>query len=493
MTSPANQYAELLRKDFRAFAHRAFLELYPGTRFRQNWHHEVIAAKLEEVRHCQTTRVSINIAPRHLKSHTISVAYVAWLLGHDPTMQIITISYGQELADTFARGCRKLMASPFYQALFDTRISPDRDSVSEFYTTKGGVRFSTSVGGVLTGRGADVIIIDDPLKTDEAISDKRRIDTNSWFDDTVRTRLNNQETGRIVLTMQRVHGDDLVAHVQKHERWDVVALPLVATEKQVFNLETPYGTRRIVRNEGSILQKSLTSPATVARIRATTTAYNFAAQYQQDPQPVAGNIVERAWLKPYSPSDKPERFEQIIQSWDTANKDSELSNFSVCTTWGLKKKHMYLLDVFRQRLNFPQLKSAVELLAKLHNATIVLIEDKASGQSLIQQLRADRFTRVREAPKMDGDKIIRLRSQTAKMSGGFVHVPSEAPWLDDYISELISFPNSKYDDQVDSTVYALQWTIQNHSTYGWNDENLKNFENMVSSMMFHRRLGIPGF
>lgn len=493
MTSPANQYAEILRRDFRAFAHRAFLELNPSARFRQNWHHEVVAAKLEEVRHGQTTRVIFNMAPRHLKSHTISIAYVAWLLGHDPTMQIITISYGQELADTFARACRKLMASPFYQALFNTRISPDRDTVSEFYTTAGGFRFSTSVGGVLTGKGADLIIIDDPMKTDEAISDKRRIDTNSWFDDTVRTRLNNQETGRIILTMQRVHSDDLVAHVQTNEHWDVVSLPLVATEKQVFNLETPYGARRIVRNEGSILQKSLTSPATVARIRATTTAYNFAAQYQQDPQPVAGNIVERAWLKPYSPSDKPKRFEQIIQSWDTANKDSELANYSVCTTWGLKKTHMYLLDVYRRRLNFPELKSAVELLAKLHNATVVLIEDKASGTSLIQQLRAERFTRVREAPKMDGDKIMRLRSQTAKMSGGFVHVPSDAPWLDDYISELISFPNSKYDDQVDSTVYALQWTIDNHSNYGWTDESIKGFGDMVESMMFRRHIGMPGF
>ena len=492
MTSPANQYAEILRRDFRAFAHRAFLELNPSARFRQNWHHEVIAAELEEVRHGQTTRVIINIAPRHLKSHTISIAYVAWLLGHDPTMQIITISYGQELADTFARSCRKLMNSPFYQALFNTRISPDRDTVSEFYTTAGGFRFSTSVHGVLTGKGADLIVIDDPLKTDEAVSDKRRIDTNNWFDDTVRTRLNNQETGRIILTMQRVHGDDLAAHVQKNEHWDVISLPLVATEKKVFNLNTPYGTRRIVRNEGSILQKSLTSPATVARIRATTTAYNFAAQYQQDPQPVAGNIVQRAWLKSYSPAEKPDRFEQIIQSWDTANKDSELANYSVCTTWGLKKKRMYLLDVYRRKLNFPELKQAVEVLAKLHNATIVLIEDKASGTSLIQQLRAERFTRVKEAPKMDGDKIMRLNGQTAKMSGGFVLLPSEAPWLDDYISELISFPNSKYDDQVDSTVFALQWSIDNHSSYGWTDESIKGFEDMVSSMMFRRHIGMPG-
>jgi predicted phage terminase large subunit-like protein len=192
--------------------------------------------------------------------------------------------------------------------------------------------------------------------------------------------------------------------------------------------------------------------------RRAMTEYNFAAQYQQDPQPPSGNIVKRKWLKFYRPDDKPERFAQIIQSWDTANKDNELSDYSVCTTWGVKGQHLYLLDVYRRKLDFPSLKRAVLDLKQLHKATLVLVEDKASGTQLIQELRAGHFSIVKEAPAMDGDKIMRLNSQTAKIEGGFVHFPEEAHWLETYLAELTSFPSSKYADQVDSTVFALAWS-----------------------------------
>jgi predicted phage terminase large subunit-like protein len=156
-------------------------------------------------------------------------------------------------------------------------------------------------------------------------------------------------------------------------------------------------------------------------------------------------------LKFYGPNDKPERFHQIIQSWDTANKDTELSDYSVCTTWGIMRLHLYLLDVFRRKLDFPSLKRAVLDQARLHKARLVLVEDKASGTRLIQELRAGHFSIVKEAPAMDGDKIMRLHSQTAKIEGGFVPFPKEAPWLDTYLAELTSFPNSR------SIPLSLRW------------------------------------
>src|SRR5262249_44346684 len=146
--------------------------------------------------------------------------------------------------------------------------------------------------------------------------------------------------------------------------------------------------------------------------------YNFFAQYQQNPQPPSGIIVKREWLKYYRPDEKPNPFDQILQSWDTANKDSELANFSVCTTWGIKERSLYLLDVFRRKLDFPDLKRAIIEQAKLHQANIVLIEDMASGTSLLQELRADNFSLARAAPKIEGDKLIRLSSQTAKIENG---------------------------------------------------------------------------
>ena len=158
---------------------------------------------------------------------------------------------------------------------------------------------------------------------------------------------------------------------------------------------------------------------------------------------------------------------------------------TVCTTWGLYKKRIYLLDVYRRKLDFPNLKRAVLDQASLHEATVVLIEDKASGTSLIQQLRADRFTKAQAAPSMEGDKVMRLRAQTAAIEGGFVLFPKAPPWLQRYIEELISFPNSKNDDQVDSTVFALAWIGSNQSTSKWNAESLEGLERVFGNSFYH--------
>jgi predicted phage terminase large subunit-like protein len=467
--SPANMYADVLRHDLCAFIHRSFIELEAGKQFLWNWHIEVLAAKLEDVRRGNCKRLIVNMPPRHLKSDTISIAFPAWVLGHDPTKQLLSVTYAQDLSDNLARRSRTLMTSPFYQALFDTRISRGREAVSDYETTAGGYRLSTSISGVLTGRGADIIVIDDPLKADDALSESRRRSVNEWYDNTLRSRLNNQEKGAIIIVMQRLHADDLVAHVQEHESWDVLSFPAIAEMDEMYDVLTPYGRRRIHRKTDEILQPTLLSATRLADLRRGMTEYNFAAQYQQDPQPPSGNIVKRKWLKFYGPPEKPERFDQIIQSWDTANKDTELSDYSVCTTWGVVRNHLYLLDVYRRKLDFPSLKRAVLDLARLHKAKLVLVEDKASGTQLIQELRAGHFSIVKEAPAMDGDKIMRLHSQTAKIEGQFVLFPKEAPWLEAYLAELISFPNSKYDDQVDSTVFALAWsTSSGRSRYNLN-------------------------
>jgi hypothetical protein len=329
-------YADLMRHDLCSFIHRAFLELNSQTPFLSNWHIELLAAKLEEVRRGTCKRLIVNIPPRHLKSHTASIVFPAWLLGHEAAKQILCVSYAKDLSEKLARDSRNLMASAFYEALFDTRISGERDAVLEFETNEGGFRLSTSVGGVLTGRGADIIIIDDPLKADDALSETRRQSVNEWYNNTLRSRLNSQETGAIIIVMQRLHADDLVAHVQEHEAWDVLSFAAIAEQDETYEFSTPFGRKRVRRQIGEVLQPSLLTPATLDIQRRSMTDYNFVAQYQQNPQPPSGIIVKREWLKFYTAAEKPERFDQILQSWDTANKDTELSNFSVCTTWGGK-------------------------------------------------------------------------------------------------------------------------------------------------------------
>jgi predicted phage terminase large subunit-like protein len=184
--------------------------------------------------------------------------------------------------------------------------------------------------------------------------------------------------------------------------------------------------------------------------------YAFAGQYQQAPAPSGGGLVKTEWFKRYTPQDKPESFDRIVQSWDTANKVTELSDYSVCTTWGIKGKNLYLLHVLRKQLEYPDLKRAVRQQQQCHSASVVLIEDKASGTQLIQELSMEGFSAVtRYQP--DGDKVMRMYAQTALIENGRVYLPNDASWLDDYLRELAVFPNGRYDDQVDSTAQFLDW------------------------------------
>ena len=446
----------LMRSDFYAFLQSCFYELNAHTPFLDNWHLELLAAKLEACRRGECRRLIINVPPRSLKSLAASIAFPALLLGHQPSAQIICASYAQDLAEKLARDCRTVMTRPFYRALFATRLSPQRQSVAEFMTTALGFRLATSVGGVLTGRGADYLIIDDPLKPEEALSQSQRQHANDWFDHTLYSRLNSKEHGCIIVIMQRLHLDDLVGHVLEQEGWEVVSLPAIAEMDETHRIWTPYGEHRHTRRAGEALHPQRESLATLAQIRANLGEYHFAGQYQQNPVPLGGGLVKQTWFREYEAQQLPQRFELMVQSWDTANKASELADFSVCTTWGLYQQNIYLLHVLRQRLDYPDLKRALWQQYELYHPDTLLIEDKGSGTQLVQELRAEGLYAVK-AIRPEGDKIMRLHGQTATIENGFVYVPKQALWLPEYLLELTTFPKGKYDDQVDSTSQALAW------------------------------------
>ena len=232
MPNDSELFREALLLDFVAFNHRCFREINPTTSFDSNWHIEVMCAALEDCRRGTNRRLIINIPPRSLKSLTASVAFPAWLLGHKPSVKIISASYGQGLSDKHARDCRQIMNSQFYHELFPATRFSDRQAVQEYETTAGGFRYSTSVGGPFTGRGSDFIIIDDPLKPDQALSDIERDNANTWFSNTVRTRLDDQRTGVIIIIMQRLHMNDLVGHVLTTDTWKVLKFPAIAEEPE---------------------------------------------------------------------------------------------------------------------------------------------------------------------------------------------------------------------------------------------------------------------
>jgi predicted phage terminase large subunit-like protein len=275
-----------------------------------------------------------------------------------------------------------------------------------------------------------MILIDDPLKPEEALSDTRRQGTNDWFDNTLYSRLNDKRRGAIVVIMQRLHEDDLVGHVLAQEEWEVVRFPAIAEGDEVHEIETIWGAQCFTRRRGEALHPEREPLATLEMLRRTLGEYHFAGQYLQSPAPLGGGLVKAEWFKRYGENELPESFDRVVQSWDTANKATELADFSVCTTWGIKEKNLYLLGVLRKRLDYPDLKRAVREQQSLFNAGVILIEDKASGTQLIQELIVDGCHAVTRY-KPECDKIMRLHAQTAAIENGFVYVPQTAPWLAD--------------------------------------------------------------
>jgi predicted phage terminase large subunit-like protein len=460
-------FEALLRGDLTSFIERSFYELNPQTELVPSPHIEVIASKLELCRRGKLRRLIINLPPRSLKSHCVSVAFPAFLLGHNSAAQIICASYGQDLSDKLARDCRTLMASSFYRRVFlGTQLSPEKQAVNDFMTTRQGFRMATSIGGVLTGRGADFILLDDPLKPEDALSETKRNAANEWFDSTLQSRLNNKATGVIIIVMQRLHQDDLVGHVQEQGNWEVLSFPAIAVEDEEYQYETLFGSEIFARKKGEPLQLEREGLHTLDAIRKSMGEFNFESQYQQNPMPVGGAMVKTAWLQYYE--SLPSRFTIKVQSWDTANKSGQLNDYSVCTTWGAYEQRYYLLNVFRSRLNFPDLKRAVHQQANLHKPNKIVIEDKASGTQLIQDLKNEGLYYITPyTPPPASDKILRLHAQTAEFENGHVLLPRSAPWLSDFINELTSFPGSKFDDQVDSTTQALDFLKSKRSLFAW--------------------------
>jgi predicted phage terminase large subunit-like protein len=448
------EYACLLQKDFSHFIGRCFEEVAAGSTYLHNWHIDVIASKLEQCRRGEIRRLIINLPPRNMKSICASVAFTAWLLAHQPQSQIICVSYGQTLSEKHARDTRTILESCWYQTLFRTRLNARKSSLEEFMTTRGGTRIATSVGGVLTGRGADFIIIDDPLKPDQAISDSQRTNVNEWYDGTLYSRLNDKEKGCIIIIMQRLHEDDLVGHVLEQEGWEHLVLPAIAVAPETHRYRTWLGNHCVERAEGELLHPARESDNTLAQLRRSLGEYGFAGQYQQSPIPIGGGMIKKEWFGYYDIA--PTKFDSICQSWDTASKAGEQNDYSVCTTLGVYQKQYYLLDVYRKRLEFPDLRRAVIDRQQRYNANTVLIEDKASGIQLIQDLRKQIHAHI-VAISPENDKKSRMMAQTATLEDGRVLLPKEASWLTDFLHEMTVFPYGKFDDQADSVSQFLNW------------------------------------
>lgn len=449
---PSDILAALYHYNLCAFVERAFYELNPGAEYHSGHHIRAICYQLERVLLGETRRLLILMPPRHSKSHCVTVSFPAWLLGRDPSKRIVTISYGASLAETFSRQSRHLMRQDWYRAAFpDLQIDPARASVEELLTTKSGMRLSTSVGGALTGKGGDILIIDDPMKADEVASETRREAVWDWFNSTAVTRLNSPNKGAIIVVAQRLHEDDLPGRLIATGDWEVLKLPAIETRERWIKLTDELTWTRL---PGEILLPSHMGRAELEQYRRGMGNRAFEAQYQQNPIPLGGNIVRPEWFGVIPSNLRRSDYEAIIQSWDTASVPGDSNDYSVCTTWGLIGNYVDLLDVYRvQRLQPDLLRDAIKLRQRW-KPNLLIVEAVGAGRGIYDHLRQQDPVGIRpHKPKLG--KVERMSVQSPKIERGEVRLPQSAPWKATFLSELTAFPNGTYDDQVDSMSQVL--------------------------------------
>jgi predicted phage terminase large subunit-like protein len=319
------------------------------------------------------------------------------------------------------------------------------------------MRKGVSVGGSVTGFGADLIIVDDCMKADDVKSVTSREEVKGWFGNTLFTRLNDKQTGRILSIQQRLHEDDLPAMLLERG-YRHLNLPAIAEREE----EVPIGPGRVHRRAvGDLLNPAREDRALLDRIRCELGPAVFSAQYQQDPVAPEGNAIRMEWFRTYNEPPPRNAFTKVIQSWDTGMSAAPTSDFSVCTTWGFRTDKWYLLDVYRQRLDFPDLRNAMIRLWQQWMPDRVLIEDAGAGKSVAQDIRlSGKFMPM--LCRVSIDKMARFTGCFGEIESGNILLPVEAPWLDDLRKELRAFPHGRHDDQVDSLSQFI-----NHQKRHW--------------------------
>lgn len=456
--SNLNILEAITRVDFYTFIKRAFEVIDASQEFQSNWHLELIADRLQQCAEGNIKRLIINIPPRNLKTFCASICLPAFILGHNPSARIINVGYSQDLVNSSSRKTRQLMESTFYKNLFETRLG-NKNTESEFNTTKNGMLFATSVCGALTGFGRNFIIIDDPIKADDVYSETIRAKVNGWYNNTLVSRLNNKVKGCIILVMQRLHMEDLTGHLLKQDGWELLSLPAIAEKDEEFILSN---NRKVGRRKGEALNPSLEPLTILENQKKIMTNYIFSAQYQQNPLPQKGNIID---FNDFGQFDNNIDLSKgvVYQSWDIALKDGKDNDYSVCITAKLLKNILYIIDIRRFKVDIYKLAEQIQDLQKLYNSSHLIIEESSVSMSLLQYISQYKCYPYKYRPK--GDKISRANDASFHIKAGKVKVLSNTSWLDEFKTEINSFPNGKHDDQIDALSQLIDVALNKYNPF----------------------------
>jgi predicted phage terminase large subunit-like protein len=419
--------------------------------FIEGRHHKIMAEAFEKIARGELKRLIINMPPRHTKSEFASYLLPAWFLGQHPGKKVIQTAHTAELSVGFGRKVRNLVDSDDFKSVFpDLQLRADSKAAGRWSTNKNGEYFAIGVGGAVTGKGADLLIIDDPHSEQEGQSaDPSVFDrTYDWYTSGPRQRL--QPGGAIIIVMTRWHMRDLTGKIIKAsaqragtDEWEVIEFPAIMPS-------------------GKALWPEFWSIAELEALRSELPSPKWNAQYQQNPTSEEGALIKREWWQVWE-KDRPPPCDFIIQSWDTAFLKTQRSDFSACTTWGVfytpddegvTKPNIILLDAYKERLEFPELKKkAFELWSDMQPDAFI-VEAKAAGMPLIFELRAMGIPVAEYTPSRGNDKIARVNAVADLFASGIVWAP-ETRFAEEVVEEFASFPAGEHDDLVDSSTQAL--------------------------------------
>jgi predicted phage terminase large subunit-like protein len=455
LQSYRSRAATKLSSDLASFARRAWRELRPEP-LAWNWHHDLVCEYLTLCRAGKIRRLVVNIPPRSTKSMLVSVLFPSWCWTSDPSLSFITASYSEALSVDMNLRRRNLMTGAWYQRMWPNMVqfAPDQNQKALYENTRHGLALACGAGGAVLGRGGDFLILDDFQDPGQANSSVERANSLRTFNDTFRSRFNTPAEGCIIVVQQRLHENDVSGHLLEQEpgEWVHVRVPMIADRDEVITF--PISGRVIKRKDGDLLQPSRFTAKWCEQMRVCLGGAVWAGQYLQRPAPAGGAILKPSELvREQGPAPKMER---TIISLDTAYSANTSADYSAAVVIGVHQKRYHILNVWRDRAEFPKLKRATVGLAEMYPGATVVIEPKASGLSLLQELRAGTGLVVVSHP-ISGDKIQRAHSIAPLFESHRLMVPEVAPWMADFEHECEMFPAGRHDDQVDALTLGLDY------------------------------------
>ena len=456
----------IAEKSLREFIKQAWHIVEPIAPYVEGWHIDSLCEHLEAVSAGQITRLLVNEPPRTMKSGLISVFWPTWEWATRPTTRWMFSSYSSGLSTRDSLRCRRIIESRWYQERWGNvyRLTGDQNVKTRYENDKAGYRLATSVGGSVVGEGADILVADDPNNLDEIHSDPVREGVNRWLDEVWSTRMNDPKTGRQVVVQQRGHERDATGHLLSQDvKWEHICLPMEFDGKRRSTSLGAYDPRK---EAGELLWPERFDAVSLKELKTRLGSYGAAGQLQQTPSPAGGGILKRECWKYYKAL--PEKFDEIILSFDMTFKKMTDSDYVVGQGWGRKGADKYLLPVMiRERMGFAASCQAVRNLKGTYpKATAVLVEDKANGPAVIETLTKEIPGIIAIEP--EGGKEARAFAIQPQQEAGNLYLPDPgiASWVEEFVGECTSFPRGANDDQVDACTQAVHW-LSNRAVPGF--------------------------